>query len=189
MCFCCCETRKSILIYLIVISSLAFIYGIISLSKFGSNTDLYKLLKVKLEILEGSSSNYNYNNYNNNYNYNYRKLASYTYNPYYNDYDYDYNYAKEVLDSDSTTKIASLTNKDIQDKSYGMVKNLKGIEKGLGVILFVFIIIFLAVEIFYIVFTCENHETQVCKNNIFTILNISKIISLTYNIYLFISII
>ena len=52
MCFCCCVTRKSILIYAIVISSFAFIYGIVAISKFGSSTEIYKALINKLKELE-----------------------------------------------------------------------------------------------------------------------------------------
>ena len=60
MCFCCCVTRKSILIYTVVISSFAFIYGIVAISRFGSSTEIYKALIDKLKELEDqrySSSN------------------------------------------------------------------------------------------------------------------------------------
>ena len=189
MCFCCCESRKAILIYLIVITCLAFIYGIISISKFGSNTDIYKMLNARIKELEKQSTSSNNNNYNynyNNYNSNYRRID---YNPYTNSYSNNYNYAKAVLDAESAAKIASLTSADINNNSHGMIKNLKGIEKGLGVVLFVFIIIFLVIEIFYMIFASGNKESQIMKNNIYNILNISKIISLTLSIiFIFLSI-
>ena len=61
MCFCCCPTRKSILIYAIVISTLAFIYGIITIANFGSSTKIYKIFKETIKEIEknpnsGSSS-------------------------------------------------------------------------------------------------------------------------------------
>ena len=52
MCFCCCDTRKGILIYSIVISTFAFIYGIIVIAEFGSKTDVYEALIKKIEYLE-----------------------------------------------------------------------------------------------------------------------------------------
>ena len=56
MCFCCCTTRKSILIYAIVISCFAFIYGIVAISNFGSKTAIYKALIQRMKILENQSS-------------------------------------------------------------------------------------------------------------------------------------
>ena len=65
MCFCCCVTRKSILIYTVVISSFAFIYGIVAVSRFGSSTEIYKALIDKLKQLEeqSDSSSNSRNNY------------------------------------------------------------------------------------------------------------------------------
>ena len=56
MCLCCCTTRKSILIYAVVISSFAFIYGIIAIANFGSSTDIYKALIEKLDYLDKQPS-------------------------------------------------------------------------------------------------------------------------------------
>ena len=52
MCLCCCVSRKSIIIYAIVISAIAFIYGIVAIAEFGSSTDIYKALIEKLKEIE-----------------------------------------------------------------------------------------------------------------------------------------
>lgn len=94
MCYCCCPSRKGLIIYMITINSIAFIYGIVVMSYFGSSTKVYKAFRKKLDVIGTSSSsssissnNIPYNPYNTYYNYPYyylRKLAnnqnSYTYN-------------------------------------------------------------------------------------------------------------
>lgn len=176
MCFCCCTTRKSILIYLIVVTSFAFIYGIIAISQFGSSTDIYDYLINKLDELEssgstssssGSGSSY-YNPWNRN-----RRLQSYN-NPYNPN---TYQAAKVILDTASVSKIDSLTYEDINGKSYGMVKSLKGIENGLGVVLFIFPILFLVAEIVFLVFSWGNKEFQIMKTSTYNILYVLKIIA------------
>ena len=68
-------TKKSLLIYLIDISSFVFIYGILALSQFGSSTELYESLINKIEVLEGNGDSYinrrrmQYDCYNNPYGY------------------------------------------------------------------------------------------------------------------------
>lgn len=106
MCFCCCTTRKSILIYLIVVTSFAFIYGIIAIAEFGSKTDIYDYLIDRLDYLEdqGSSS---------------RRMQYNPYNPY-NPYSHsNYEYAKSILDTASVAEIDALTYDVIKGKSYG----------------------------------------------------------------------
>lgn len=204
MCFCCCTTRKAILIYVIVISSFAFIYGIVAISKFGSNTPIYKYLMEKLKSLEeqknsGSYSPNGQNNYDDDYNYyknypykikNDRRMDN---NDPYNIYGtYYYNnakYAQSLLNSASFAAISSLSVSDINNKGYGLIKKLKGIENGLGIILFIFPIIFLAAEILFIIFTCGIKENQVLKTNVFNILNILKLICITIStILIFLSV-
>ena len=106
MCFCCCLTRKSIIIYLIVITVIAFIYGIIAISEFGSRTEIYKYLVDRIEYLEEHKTS--------------RRLQ---YPYYYNNYDYDY--AKLILDSASKNQIDSLTMDTLEEKGYGLIKSLK----------------------------------------------------------------
>ena len=163
MCFCCCDSRKSILIYMIVTTSFAFIYGIIALSQFGSSTDIYKSLINKIEKLESSGSS-NANPYG-------RRMQY----PYYGNDPY-YDQAWDLLDNDSKERIEKLTTDDLNNNAYGMIKSLKGIENGLGVLLFVFIIIFLGFEIVYLVFIRGIKEFQLLPTKIYNLFNIIKIV-------------
>ena len=207
MCFCCCVTRKSILIYAIVISSFAFIYGIITISKFGSKTDIYEVLISRIKELENeldTSSSNNNNGYSNgnSYNYYYNKIKNnntrrinndddyngYLY-PYYNNYYTNTKYAEKILNSASYSKIMSLTKDDINNNGYGFIKSLKGIENGLGTILFLFSLLFLIVEIVFLIFSCGIKEFKVLPDTTFTIFNIIKIICITLStILIFLSI-
>ena len=165
MCFCCCMTRKSIIIYLMVINVIAFIYGIVAISEFDSSTEIYKYLINTLDNLENSST---------------RRLYPYTYN--YN----DYNYAKLILDEATITEINKLTKDDV-DK-FGLIRSLKGIENGLGVVIFVFTILFLAAEIVYLVFAWGTKEFQIMSTTTFNILNGVKIGVYTFSIiFIFLS--
>lgn len=156
MCFCCCISRKSIIIYSIVITIIAFIYGVVAISEFGSKTEIYKYLVDKIEYLEEHKTS--------------RRLQY----PYYPNY-YNYDYAKLILDSASQAKIDSLTMNILEENGYGLIKSLKGIENGLGVLLFVFTIIFLAAEIVYLIFAWGTKEVQIMKTTLFNILNGVKI--------------
>lgn len=60
-----------------------------------------------------------------------------------------------------------------------MIKSLKGIENGLGTILFIFPLKFLICSIVFVIFTCGIKEYQILSNTIFNILNIMKIICIT----------
>ena len=170
MFFFCCISRKSIIIYSIVITIIAFIYGIIAISEFGSKTEIYKYLVDRIEYLEEHKTS--------------RRLQ---YPYYYNNYNYDY--AKLILDSASKAKIDSLTMDILKENGYGLIKSLKGIENGLGVLLFVFTIIFLAAEIVYLIFAWGTKEVQIMKTTLFNILNGVKIGVFTFAIiFIFLSI-
>ena len=170
MCFCCCISRKSIIIYSIVITIIAFIYGVVAISEFGSKTEIYKYLVDKIEYLEEHKTS--------------RRLQ-YPYYP----YNYNYDYAKLILDSASKAKIDSLTMNILEENGYGLIKSLKGIENGLGVLLFVFTIIFLAAEIVYLIFAWGTKEVQIMKTTLFNILNGVKIGVFTFAIiFIFLSI-
>ena len=172
MCFCCCISRKSIIIYLIVITIIAFIYGVVAISEFGSKTEIYKYFVDKIEYLEEHKTS--------------RRLQYYS--PYYTNY-YNYDYAKLILDSASKAKIDSLTMNILEENGYGLIKSLKGIENGLGVLLFVFTIIFLAAEIVYLIFAWGTKEVQIMKTTLFNILNGVKIGVFTFAIiFIFLSI-
>ena len=193
MCFCCCTTRKSILIYAIVISSFAFIYGIVAISKFGSNTEIYQKLIDKLNELESNSSTTSdyYSRYNNHFDYKTKNNRRTTQYDDYNNLNHYYNQkvAKAILDSASYSRIQSLTQANIKKGDYSLIKSLKGIENGLGVILFIFPLIFLILEIIFLIFACGIKEYKVLPNNTFNILNTLKIICITLStIFIFLSI-
>lgn len=205
MCFCCCVTRKAILIYAIVISSFAFIYGIAAIAKFGSSTKIYKVLVNRLKELEKENQySYDYDNFDDYYNNN--NYNNYNYNGYYktkgnrrnsnkdNDYypyvnSYNIEFAKEILDSESYFKIKSLKSRDLNQKSYGLIKSLKGIENGLGVILFIFPLIFLITEIIFMITICGIKEFQVLSDRTFKVFDIIRILCITFStILIFLSI-
>ena len=192
MCFCCCPTRKSILIYAIVISTIAFIYGIIAIANFGSSTQLYKSLVDRINIVDGSSSssssssNYLYDYLDYNYNVWSTKKMKRALSNYYNNY---YNQYGEILNTVSSSSISSLSSNEIRSTSHGVIKRLKGIENGLGVILFIFPLIFLAFEIVFLIFACGIKEYQVLSNTAFTVFNALKILCITIStILIFLSI-
>ena len=185
MCYCCCISRQGITIYMMVISIIAFIYGIVAMSYFGSSTKIYKAFKEKLDSIKSSgggssssSSRYNY----------LRRLYPYT-NPYpYNGYNKEYQeLAKDVLDSISLEYINKLNSTSGQSTS--VIGSLKSLENSLGVILFVFPIIFLIFEIVFLVFSCGDKEFTPLPGITFKVLNAIKIICLTFSIiFVFLSI-
>lgn len=59
MCYCCCFTRTSKLIYMLVITVIFFIYGIYVIIQFGSKTQDYKNLKSIIDFYEQSNTEYN----------------------------------------------------------------------------------------------------------------------------------
>ena len=164
MCFCCCDTRKRTLIYAIIISSLAFIFGIFVITKFGSRTDVYKALIKKIEFLEDKGYSSIFDDFSIYYNY------------YYDDDEY-YDNSKDDLDAASMAKILSIDYSYLKNNSYGLIKRLEGIENGLGIILFIFSLLFLISEIVYIAFVCGIRETQLLKTITFNVFNIFKIIT------------
>ena len=200
MCICCCTTRLSLLIYMIVISTLAFIYGISVMANFGSSTEIYKYLIDRIEAMEPykgqySSNNNDYYSYSN-YSYyksktknqNNRRISSY--DSYYRSGQIDYDTAKLLSDQDSKNKIDSLTPADLNERNYGMVKGLKAIECSIGVFLFLFSLIFLGISILFLVYVCGNKEYKVLATKTYIIFNIIKIICITISsISVFLSVI
>ena len=157
MCICCCPSRKSLLIYAIVVTTLTVIYGIVTISQFGSNTDVYKVLKARIEV----------------YNTNKNLLNSYA-----RSLD-DRDIAYSIQDAESIYKINRLQAQDFEKTSYNLIPKLKGIENGAGIVLFVLSILFLVAEIVYLVFACGIRETQLASNRVYCVLNVLKIITYT----------
>ena len=157
MCICCCTSRKSLLIYAIVVTTITVIYGIVTISQFGSNTEVYKVLKARIELYNTVKS----------------LLTFYT-----RSLD-DRDIAYSIQDAESIYKINHLQSEDFEKTSYNLITKLKGIENGAGVVLFVLSIIFLVAEIIYLIFACGIRETQLASNSVYCVLNILKIITYT----------
>ena len=171
-CCCCCFTRKSLLIFSITISAITFSYSILVISNFGSKTDNYKLLKEKIDSYEIYISKSS------------RRLQS----SYYNSYTYNRVNVFEDEDAEARYHLSLLNYNSFKNNSYGIIKRLKGIENGLGIILFIFPIIFLAAGIVYLFFSCGIGETQVLKTKIYNILYYLKITTYTLSIiFIFLS--
>ena len=158
MCICCCLSRKSLLTYAIVVNSLEFIYGIIAIANFGSNTDVYEIISSFLELYDDVKNG--------------RTLSDYS----------------TLNQNDGESVVYLLTEAELDSSPYNLVLMLKGMEKGLGTILFVFSIIFLVAEIVYMVFICGVSENQVLKVGTFHVLRVLKIITYTFSIiFIFLS--
>ena len=157
MCICCCTSRKSLLIYAIVVTTITVIYGIVTISQFGSNTEVYKALKARIEYYNAFKS----------------LLTSYI-----RSLD-DRDIAYSIQDAESIYKINQLQDKDFEKTNYNLITKLKGIENGAGVFLFVLSIIFLVAEIIYLIFACGIRETQLASTSCYCIFNILKIITYT----------
>ena len=149
MCICCCKTRKSLLIYMMVISLIAAIYGIIVLTQFASNTNAYDKFIKRVEYLE----------------------------------DHKDTEAGDVGDNATIEQAINAMGYDnIKDRSYNFVKSLKGIEMGMGIVLFIFPIIFLIVEIVFFIFVWGDKEYKPLSNTLYKIFNIIKIVCIVLSI-------
>ena len=74
------------------------------------------------------------------------------------------------------TELYSTTDSYKSVKKTGIVKHLKGIEIGLGGIVFAFPLIFFGMSIAFLVFTCGKREYQVLPVKLYIKLNILKIL-------------
>ena len=149
MCICCCNTRKSILIYMMVISLIATIYGIIVLTQFASNSKTYDKFLNKVKGLKpGQESD-----------------------------------TEDIGDDASIEQIIdALEYSMVEDKNYNFVESLKGIENGLGIVLFIFPIIFLIVEIVFFIFVWGDKEYKPLPTTLYKIFNIIKIVCIVLSI-------
>ena len=156
MCICCCTSRKALLIYAIVVTTITVGYGIFSVANFGSNTVVYKVLKAQIEVYDALKSLYSY-----------IRLLD------------DEDIAYSIQDAISIGRIYRLTRLDFEATNYKLIPILKGIENGAGVAIFALSIIFLVAEIIYLIFACGIRETQLASNSVYCVLNILKIITYT----------
>lgn len=163
-------------------SSIGFIWGIIILSRFGSNTGIYKIIKARIDIYESQEKNENKNSnlyFPNFFNLRIKKFRNIDENDdkhdKYNDI-YDYNDLNSK-DKQSYENILQLKPFDFKFNSYGLIRNLKDIEIGIAVILFIFYFLFLGVEIFYLIYSLGDKEFKVLPNKIFFTMNYISLIS------------
>ena len=156
MCICCCTSRKALLIYAIVVTTITVGIGIFSVANFGSNTVVYKVLKAQIEFYDALKSLSSY-----------KRLLD------------DEDIAYSIQDAISIGRISRLTVLDFETTNYKLIPILKGIENGAGVVLFVLSILFLLAEIIYLIFACGIRETQLASNSVYCVLNILKTITYT----------
>ena len=150
MCICCCNTRKSLLIYMMIISVIAAVYGIIVLTQFASKTDIYDNFIKRLKYVEEEEVGEE---------------------------------AYESLDENATVEqlIGAFGDPQIKDKSVSLIKNLKNIENGMGIVLFIFPLIFLIIEVVFLILMLGNKEY---KPTLYKILNIIRIVCIVLSIIL-----
>ena len=173
MCICCCVTRKALLIYAIVITTLTVIYGIYTVAFFGSSTDIYKYLVDYLDAYDKAKEDPSFSVAS--LISNYLIFTNRAANGYTGD-------VLSVTDVLSYTRISNLNMIEIEKTNYKLIKMLKGFDNGLGLVLFILSILFLAAEIFYLVFVCGIRENQVASIKIYCISNILKIITYALSI-------
>ena len=92
--------------------------------------------------------------------------------------------AYESLDENATVEqlIGAFGDPQIKDKSVSLIKNLKNIEMGMGIVLFIFPLIFLIVEIVFFIFVWGDKEYKPLSNTLYKIFNIIKIVCIVLSI-------
>lgn len=160
MCICCCVSRKTLIIYSIVITTIAIIYGIVAMALYASNTEVYKTLKDFIDLYDSLKTLGQLA----------RRLKGF-YQSLYGDPDLS---ALDIIDHASMRRIYDLTGKDLEDNPYFLIKILKKLEDTCGSILFAFPIGFLAAEIVYLVFICITGENQLTGTRSHCVLNFFK---------------
>ena len=94
--------------------------------------------------------------------------------------------AYESLNEDATVEqlISAFGDPQIKDKSVSLIKNLKNIEMGMGIVLFIFPLIFLIVEIVFFIFVWGDKEYKPLSTTLYKIFNIIKIVCIVLSIIL-----
>lgn len=167
---CCCKTRQSINIYLIVSSSLYLIYGIYVIILLPSKTGIYKSFKQELEIIIDGINRHN-SYHSSDRNLNMIKPIKATYLKINRNMEEDIN----DMDYNSYIQLLNISYKDVEKYPHDIILNLKSIE-GIEITSFVFVIIFLIIQIIFLVFSCGIKQYQVLSSNIFNIFKIIKFV-------------
>ena len=164
MCICCCPNRKSLLIYAIVVTGVTFIFGIITVALFGSSSDVHEFLVEWIDLIEEFKDN---------------PIPPYRYKGLYsifNSYDPE-DFSMDSQDDKSMFAISGLSYQLLQNKEYGVIKSLKGIDDSFGVILFIISILLLGVEIYYLIFVLGIKESQVLTEKMYNIMDKFKLVT------------
>ena len=161
MCICCCPNRKSLLIYAIVVTGVTFIFGIITVALFGSNSDVHEYLVIMIDYQEETKG-----------------ISSIGINYPRNPISYDpEDFSMDSQDDKSMFAISGLSYQLLQNKEYGVIKSLKGIDDSFGVILFIISILLLGVEIYYLIFVLGIKESQVLTEKMYNIMDKFKLVT------------
>ena len=142
MCFCCCQTRQTINIILLIITLSIFVYSSITIITHASNTILYETFENRLESVKHTStkkhSSENDNSKtNNNDDFNRdEELNNYILQNF-------RKYVDSPKDINSYYYISTLNYYDLEENKYDVLKELRGIEKGFCITFIVLHILFL----------------------------------------------
>ena len=165
MCFCCCQTRFSLITYLIILSAIAFIYGIVTISNSGSNNKVYKVLVDRIKNLEKCKESCSYNSLG------YYSVSMQEINNAYQTGDY-----QNLFDQATLNGINGMDYTFIKDKKTNLVKGLKGIDLGFGIVILIFIFCYIGAGILFWIYLRGVKEYQVLPAKTYTIFNIIRLV-------------
>ena len=161
MCICCCPDRKSLLIYAIVVTGATFIFGIITVALFGSSSTVHEYLVNIIDLAEEFKDD---------------PLGLYDFAATFSGLALG-DYTMSLQDEKSMEKISNIDYKYLKNKQYGVIKSLKGIDDSFGVILFIFSLLLLGTEIYYLIYVLGIKESQVLSEKMYNIMDKFKLVT------------
>ena len=161
MCICCCPDRKSLLIYAIVVTGATFIFGIITVALFGSSSTVHEYLVNIIDLAEEFKDD---------------PLGLYKFAAASSALAIG-DYTMSLQDEISMEKILKIDYKYLKNKQYGVIKSLKGIDDSFGVILFIFSLLLLGTEIYYLIYVLGIKESQVLSEKMYNIMDKFKLVT------------
>ena len=161
MCICCCPDRKSLLIYAIVVTGATFIFGIITVALFGSSSTVHEYLVEIIDLAEEFKDD---------------PLGLYKFAAASSALAIG-DYTMSLQDEISMEKILKIDYKYLKNKQYGVIKSLKGIDDSFGVILFIFSLLLLGTEIYYLIYVLGIKESQVLSEKMYNIMDKFKLVT------------
>ena len=164
MCFCCCQTRFSLITYLIILSAIAFLYGIVTISNSGSNNKVYKVLVDRIKNLEKCKESCSVGSVN-------YYLSMRDIDNAYQTGDY-----QNLFDQATLSGISGMDYSFIKDKKTNLIKGLKGIDLGFGIVILIFIFCYIGAGILFWIYLRGVKEYQVLPAKTYTIFNIIRLV-------------